>query len=115
MLAASGKRAYFKSQICLREIDDLFRRETGNTQKLDWNEVKDRPQARTWLRIDVVITKHFLARVQQPLIDFNRTYDESRVRDLAEDFQKNLQGSWGIRSLRQWSRRRLSGIGGVSR
>jgi hypothetical protein len=82
-----------------QQVDALFQKETGITAKLDWNDRKDRPQARVWLTMrDVVIGKRFLAKIQNVKSDFNLQH-EYRIRALAQDFQKKLSGSLERRGL----------------
>lgn len=51
-----------------KEVDRIFREETGVTRRLDWNDPKDRPLARRWLRIrDTVMEKHLIGVRTEPL------------------------------------------------
>jgi hypothetical protein len=82
-----------------RQVDELFRKETGITAKLDWNNVKDRPQVRLWLTIrDVVIAKYFLGKINKLQARLT-LHHEIMIRSLAENYRKGLSESLESRGM----------------
>lgn len=72
------------------EVDRLFRQETRVTAKLDWNNVKDRPQARYWLTIrDVAVAKRYLRKVGRLRSQLHLS-QELNISALAQSHQNNL-------------------------
>ena len=92
-----------------REVDAMFRKETGYAAKLDWQNVRDKPHARTWLRIrDVVVGRYFLAKVRKLSADYSQNR-EQQVRYLAQTYQSNLAEEATKRGLPELEHGSLAG------
>jgi hypothetical protein len=73
------------------EVDEEFRKETGRTTKLDWNQAKDRPEARRWLKMrDFAVLRFYLARQKMRRAEC-RIAHEKYVSDSVGYYQSHLQ------------------------
>ena len=79
-----------------RQVDTELVKETGRKTKLDWNHPKDRPDARSWLRIrDFAVLRACLSRqkmqraqdriAHEKYVSDSVTYDQNHLKQAAEE------------------------------